>query len=334
MNRSHPLSRLEAADFINRSQRPVPRFYGDALVAAARDDPRIVCLAADLAAPTETDLFRETFPDRFHNVGIAEANMIGLAGGMARCGEIPFVHTFCAFATRRCYDQIILQAAYPNLPVKIVGFLPGVATLMGVSHQAIEDVAAMRAVPNMMVLEPSGPEYFAAAVRLALAHEGPVYLRLKRPETPPDGTVAAEPLESGRGILRRDGADLTVIAAGLAVAEAVAAADQLAAEGIAASVVDMASLKPLDASLVLDRAKATGAIVTAENHTVVGGLGSAVAEVLCDAGIGVPFLRVGVADRFAEGGSTPYLFRKFGLDSTAIAGAARQVVQRKVPGSG
>lgn len=326
---STKLSRLEAADFIDRSQRPNPRFYGEALVEAARCDPRITCLTADLAAPTETDLFRDTFPDRFHQVGIAEANMIGLAGGMARCGEIPFVHSFCVFATKRCYDQITMQAAYPNLPIKIVGFLPGVSTLLGVSHQAIEDVALMRAVPNMLVIEPSGPAQFAGAVQAALDHEGPAYLRMKRPETPPLCDVTPEPLEKGKARLMRDGSDLTIIAAGMSVSEALAAADALARDGINASVVNMSSLKPIDADIILDRAKTTGAIVTAENHTVIGGLGSAVAEVLCDAGIGLPFRRVGLQDCYAEGGSTRYLFQKYGIDAAAIADAARAVLAGK-----
>lgn len=323
------LSRLEAADFIDRSQRPNPRYYGDALVEAARRDPRITCLTADLAAPTETDLFRDTFPDRFYQVGIAEANMIGVAGGMARCGDIPFVHSFCVFATKRCFDQITMQAGYPNLPVKIVGFLPGVSTLLGVSHQAIEDVALMRAVPNMLVIEPAGPEQFAAAVQAALDHDGPAYLRMKRPETPPEGPVTQVPLTIGKGTLLRDGPALTIIAAGMSVPHALGAAEVLAAEGVDASVVNMASLKPIDAELILDRAKATGAIVTAENHTVIGGLGSAVAEVLCDAGIGLPFRRVGLQDCYAEGGSTPYLFKKYGIDASAIAAAARAVFAAK-----
>jgi len=324
-----PMSKLAAADFINRSQQEMPRFYGEALVAAARRDSRIVCLSADLTAPTETDLFRDTFPDRFHNTGIAEANMLGVAGGLARGGEIPFAHSFCCFVTKRCYDQISMQAAYPNLPVKVVGFLPGLSTLLGVSHQALEDVAIMRALPNMTVVEPSGPEYFAAAVEVALAHDGPVYLRMKRPESPPAAAVESQPLQLGRGILRRAGEDLTIIAAGLSVAEADAAADELAHDGVAASVVDMASLKPLDAALVLERAAATGAVVTAENHSIIGGLGAAVAEVLCEAGVGVPFKRVGVRDCFAEGGSTAYLFAKYRIDRAAIAAAARDVLRRK-----
>jgi transketolase len=323
------LTKLEAADFINRSFKPLPRTYGDALVDAALADPRIVCLSADLTPPTETDRFRDELPDRFHNVGIAEANMIGIAGGMARSGEIPFVHSFCAFVTKRCFDQITMQAAYPNLPVKIVGFLPGVATILGVSHQALEDVAIMRSVPNMMVMEPAGPEYHRAAVQLALQHPGPVYLRMKRPEKPPEQAIEQKSLEYGKAMLLRDGTDVTIIASGLEVPQAMAAASQLAEENIDAAVVDMHTIKPLDSDRIIERARATGAIVTAENHSVIGGLGSAVAETLADAGIGLPFQRVGVKDHFCEGGTTAWLMQKFGLDSMAIAQACRQVVQRK-----
>lgn len=323
------LTRLEASDFINRSFKPLPRSYGDALVEAALHDERIVCLSADLTPPTETDRFRDELPERYLNVGIAEANMIGIAGGMARSGEIPFVHSFCAFVTKRCFDQITMQAAYPNLPVKIVGFLPGIATLLGVSHQAIEDIALMRTVPNMMVLEPSGPEYHQAAVAMALLHPGPVYLRMKRPEIPPDEPVNAKSLEFGKGIVQREGSDITIIAAGLEVSEALKAATELAAHDIQATVVDMPMIKPIDASLILKLARETGAIVTAENHSIIGGLGSAVSEVLTDAGIGLPFRRVGVQDHFCEGGTTAYLLEKFGLDSTAIASACVDVMQRK-----
>lgn len=322
------LTKLEAADFINHSFKQLPRAYGDALLEAARSDPRIVCLSADLTPPTETDLFRDELPERFHNVGIAEANMIGIAGGMARSGEIPFCHSFCAFITKRVLDQITMQAAYPNLPVKIVGFLPGVATMLGVSHQAIEDVAALRAVPNMAIFEPSGIEYHASVVRMALEWNGPAYLRMKRPENPPD-VFEPRQLEIGKGVIRRDGDDVTIICSGILVSEALKAAKILAREGISPTIVDMASLKPIDAGIVVDQAKATGAIVTAENHNVIGGLGSAVAEVLADAGIGLPFKRIGVQDHFCEGGTTPFLLKKFKMDKTAIAAAVRETVERK-----
>lgn len=254
--------------------------------------------------------------------------MIGMAGGMARSGEIPFTHSFCAFTTKRVLDQITMQAAYPNLPVKIVGFLPGVATLLGVSHQAIEDVAIMRAIPNMAIFEPSGPEYHAAMVEMALAWEGPCYIRMKRPETTPED-FTPKTLEIGKGVLRRNGSDLTIISAGLCVAEALIAADNLAKQGIEASVVDMASLKPIDEALICECARNTGAIVTAENHSIIGGLGSAVAECLMDAGIGLPFKRVGIKDQFCEGGTTPYLMHKFGLDHIAIHQAGLDVVRQK-----
>lgn len=323
------LTKLEAADFINRSFKPLPRSYGDALVEAALQDERIVCLSADLTPPTETDRFRDELPKRYHNVGIAEANMIGIAGGMARSGEIPFAHSFCAFITKRCFDQITMQAAYPNLPVKIVGFLPGIATLLGVSHQAIEDIALMRSVPNMMVLEPSGPEYHKAAVEMALEHAGPVYLRMKRPEAPPEEPLVARSLEYGRGIVQRKGSDITIVASGLEVGESLRAAEQLANNGIEAAVLDMPMIKPIDHALILKQATTTGAMVTAENHSVVGGLGSAVSEVLAEAGIGLPFKRVGVQDQFCEGGTTGYLLEKFGLDSRAIERACTEVLKRK-----
>ena len=325
---SKTLTQLEAADFINRSFKPLPRSYGDALVEAALQNDQIVALCADLVPPTETDRFRDEFPDRFLNTGIAEANMIGMAGGMARSGEIPFCHSFCAFITKRVLDQITMQAAYPNLPVKIVGFLPGIATILGVSHQAIEDVAIMRAVPNMAIFEPSGPEYHAAMVTMALEWEGPVYLRMKRPDTTPEA-FTPQPLQIGKGVVRRDGGDITIISAGICVNEALIAADTLAKDGIEARVIDMASIKPIDEELIIQSAHKTGAIVTVENHSTIGGLGSAVAETLMDAGIGLPFKRVGIQDQFCEGGTTTYLMHKFGIDHVGITEAVINTVNRK-----
>jgi len=325
---SKTLTQLEAADFINRSFKPLPRSYGDALVEAALKDDRIVALCADLVPPTETDRFRDELPDRFLNTGIAEANMIGMAGGMARSGEIPFCHSFCAFTTKRVLDQITMQAAYPNLPVKIVGFLPGIATILGVSHQAIEDVAIMRAVPNMAIFEPSGPEYHAAMVKMALEWDGPVYLRMKRPDTTPEA-FTPQPLEIGKGVIRREGSDITIISAGICIPEALTAAETLAKDGIEARIVDMASIKPIDENLILESAQKTGAIITVENHSIIGGLGSAVAETLMEAGIGLPFKRVGINDQFCEGGTTSYLMNKFGIDHSGIEESARDILSRK-----
>ena len=328
---SKTLTQLEAADFINRSFKPLPRSYGDALVEAALKDERIVALCADLVPPTETDRFRDELPDRFLNTGIAEANMIGMAGGMARSGEIPFCHSFCAFITKRVLDQITMQAAYPNLPVKIVGFLPGIATILGVSHQAIEDVAIMRAVPNMAIFEPSGPEYHAAIVEMALEWDGPVYLRMKRPDTTPK-PFTAQPLKIGKGVIRREGSDITIISSGICVPEALKAAEDLFKDGIHARIIDMASIKPLDEELILESAQKTGAMITVENHSIIGGLGSAVAETLVEAGIGLPFKRIGIQDQFCEGGTTAYLMNKFSIDHIGIKQAAHSILNGKTKG--
>lgn len=290
-----------------------PRSYGKALLAAAKADTRIVCLGADLTQPTETYLFRDQIPDRFFMLGIQEANMIGVAGGMARAGDIPFAHSFCVFITRRVYDQIAMQAAYPNLPVKLVGFIPGLNTSLGVSHQAIDDVALMRALPNMTVFEPCGPEQIDGAVKATLAHNGPVYLRMSIAERKPDQTVPLLPLNRGEGIVMREGSDVAIIAAGTMVAEAIKAHDQLKEGGISATVANFASLKPIDAGLVEKLARTHKAIVTAENHSIIGGLGSAVAETLALSDLRPRFAMIGVRDVFAEGGTTAYLMDRYGL---------------------
>ena len=323
------LDALRVGDFNTRGATvPLRRVYGEALVEAARSDPRIVCLNADLASPTETDLFRDTLPDRYHQAGIAEANMIGMAGGMARAGDIPFVHSFCVFATRRCYDQIAMQAAYPRANVKIVGTIPGLTTLLGVSHQAIDDIALMRALPGMVVLEPSGPEEIRAAVRAMVAHDGPVYMRLKRADPSQPTGFAEQPLEIGGSRTVRHGPDGLLLACGLMVDAALVAADRLERRGLSVEVVSVGSIKPLDPSLI-ERARRAGTVVTAENHSVIGGLGSAVAEALMEAGVRCGFERVGVRDTFAEGGSTPYLLAKYGLDSEAIVAAFERARARR-----
>lgn len=295
------------------------RSYGAALLAAAHADPRIVCLGADLSQPTETAAFRDTLPDRFFMMGIQEANMIGAAGGMARSGDIPFCHSFCVFVTRRVYDQVAMQVAYPKLPVKIVGFIPGLATELGVSHQAIDDLALMRALPNMAVIEPSGPEQVGAAVAAALAYDGPVYLRLALNRAKGGETAPLQSFKLGSGQVLREGAAVAILAIGGMVAEALKAADLLVSQGVSATVVNMASLKPLDAGLVRDLVGRHRLLVTAENHSVIGGLGSAVAEVLADVGAGVRLVRIGVRDEFAEGGTTAYLMDKYGLSAPHIA---------------
>ena len=305
-----------------------PRIYGEALLELARERPEIVCLSADLTSSTEIDLFRDALPERFFNLGIAEANAVGVAAGMARCGDIPFFHSFSVFSSRRPFDQIAMQLAYPRTNVKLVGFLPGLTTLLGVSHQAIDDLAILRALPNMTLIEPSGPEQMRSAVRAAAEHRGPVYLRMKRAEARPAREV---PLTIGRGQVLIDGDDGVVFACGLMVEVALAAAANLAHDGIKLSVVNLPTIKPLDEELVISQARRCGVVVTAENHTIIGGLGSAVAETLMEAGVHAGLARVGIKDTFAEGSSTPYLLQKYGLNAENVIAAfhrARQVSGR------
>lgn len=299
--------------------------YGAALIALAQERPEVVCVGCDLTGPTETDLFRDTLPERFFNIGMAEANAVGVAAGMARAGEIPFVNTFSVFVSRRAYDQIAMQVAYPRTNVKLVGFMPGLTTPGGVTHQAIEDLALMRALPNMTVVEPADANEIAAAVRAMADHEGPVYMRIKRGEVPVMESTAGRDFSVGPAQVVREGGDVAIFACGLMVTLALDAAERLAHEGVEATVVKVSTLKPLDTSTIAAVAARTGSVVTAENHSIVGGLGSAVAETLMEAGVACRYARVGIRDTFAEGASAPYLFEKYGLTSAAIAGACRSL---------
>ena len=299
------------------------RSYGAALYRAAQADSRIVCLSADLARATETLLMRERMPERFFSLGIQEANMIGVASGMARCGDIPFAHSFCVFVTRRVYDQVAMQVAYPRTNVKIVGFIPGLTTQLGVSHQAIDDIALMRSLPNMTVVEPCGPEQVPAAVRAAIAHEGPVYLRLSLASQAAEATRPLMTLDIGRGQVMVEGTDVAILATGMMVGQALEARDLIAQHGLSATVVNIHTLKPLDTQLLGRLARSHRAVLTAENHSTIGGLGAAVAEHLAVHSLPVRFAMVGVRDTFAEGGNTPYLMKKYGLDAQHIAAASR-----------
>lgn len=244
-------------------------------------------------------------------------------------GDTPFVHSFCVFLTRRVYDQVAMQAAYPKTNVKLVGFLPGLATTLGVSHQAIDDIALMRALPNMIVIEPSGPAQIASAVRAAAAYDGPVYLRMERAaEALPEDAELLD-LDIGAAQILRPGADIALFACGLMVDKALRAAQTLAAKGIDASVVNVHTIKPLDEKTVCEVAERCGAVVTAENHSVIGGLGDAIAHSLQEHNVYVAMKRVGVADVFAEGGTMPYLVKKYGLDVEHIVSAAEAAVALK-----
>jgi transketolase len=308
--------------------------YGEALLALAHRRPEILCLGADLTRQTETDIFRDAIPDRFINVGMAEANMIGIAGGLARAGHTVFINTFGVFCTRRCYDQIAMAIAYPNLNVKIVGFMPGLSSPGGPSHQAIEDVALMRALPNMTVVDPADALEITQAVTAVADHKGPVYLRLKRGEIPLifEDDHRFE-LGMAQVIAGGENCDVCIVGAGMMIPAALAAARALEENGVSARVVNAPVIKPLDKATVVAAARKSRIVITAENHTVVGGLGSAVAEAMAEAGVAAPLRRIGIEDVFAESGSREYLFSRYGLSTQNIIDAVWQglAINRPVP---
>ena len=304
--------------------------YGEALVALAEEYPELVVLDADLSGSTMTKGFAKAHPDRFFNIGIAEANMTGIAAGLAACGKKPFTNTFAMFAAGRAFEQVRNSIAYPRLNVKVVGSHGGLSVGEdGATHQCIEDYAIMRAIPNMMVLSPcDGPE-MRLAVKALLDYDGPAYLRLGRlaVESVTD-SIPGYSFRLGKGAVLRDGADATVIATGMMVQMALQAARTLAEEGVSVRVVDMHTIKPLDYELVLKAALETRCIVTAEEHTVIGGLGSAVAEFLAEH-CPVPVLRHGVHDEFGRSGKAQAVLEAYGLTPAGIADQVRQALKRK-----
>lgn len=306
--------------------------YGEALLTLGRRRSDIICLGADLTRQTETDLFRDLIPERFINVGMAEANMISIAGGLARSGHTVFVNTFGVFCTRRCFDQIAMAVAYPALKVKIVGFMPGLSSPGGPSHQAIEDVALMRSLPNMTVVEPADATEIRQAVEAIAAIPGPVYMRLKRGEIP-EIFEREHRLDLQKAQILTGGgrSDICLIASGMMIPAALAAAQTLADRGIEVTTVNVPVIKPLDRDTVLAAVRATRAVVTVENHTTIGGLGSAVAEAMAEAGAGVPLRRIGVPDVFAESGSREFLFSKYGLDTQSVLNAAWKLLRHEGP---
>jgi transketolase len=302
--------------------------YGDTLAELGESNAAIVALDADLSGSTKTSVFAKKFPERFFNMGIAEANMVGTAAGLAAVGKVPFVSTFAIFAAGRAWEQIRQSVAYPKANVKIVATHGGVTVGEdGGSHQSVEDIAIMRAVPNMTVIVPAdGPET-KAVIKTVAAYKGPVYVRLGRNKVP---TVFEEgsSFEIGKGKEVLAGTDLTFITTGLMTAQAMVAAETLKKEGISARVVHIATVKPLDAELITKAAQETGAIVTAEEHSIVGGLGGAVAELLADT-CPVPIKRVGVKDRFGTSGKAEELLKYFGLMPDDLVEAAKEVLTRK-----
>ncbi|MEW5921947.1 MAG: transketolase family protein [Bacillota bacterium] len=302
--------------------------YGQALVELGRRYSEVVVLDADLSKSTRTALFAGEFPLRFFNLGISEADMMGTAAGLAASGYIPFASTFGVFATGRVYDQIRNSIAYPRLNVKIVATHTGITVGEdGASHQALEDIALMRVLPNMTVVAPADGYQTAQAVKAIAAYNGPVYLRLGRPKVP--RVIPPElPFTLGKAQLLRPGRDLTLVAAGIMVGIALEAAALLQAEGLEAAVLNMHTIKPLDGDLLLQQAMRTGAVVTAEEHSIIGGLGGAVAELLGES-YPVPVLRAGIRDIFGQSGTPEALMQKYGLTAQALVQLARAAVQMK-----
>ena len=303
--------------------------YGQTLIELGNERQDIVVMDADLAAATKTGMFKKAHPDRFFNAGIAEGNMMSIAAGLASCGKTVFASSFAMFAAGRAFEQIRNSIAYPHLNVKIAASHAGISVGEdGATHQCCEDIAIMRAIPGMVIINPADAPEAKAAVRAAADYDGPVYLRLGRLAVPVFNEENVD-FAIGKGKVMREGADVTIIATGLEVNEAMIAADTLAAEGIDARVVNMGTIKPIDKDIILQAAAETGAIVTAEEHNIIGGLGSAVAEVLVESGKPVPMLRVGVEDTFGRSGPALELLDLYGLTAPHIVDKVKAVLALK-----
>ncbi|MBO5008655.1 MAG: transketolase family protein [Clostridia bacterium] len=302
--------------------------YGKALADLGKEYD-IVVLDADLSKSTKTDTFKKEFPDRFINMGIAEQNMMSTAAGLASCGKVVFASSFAMFAAGRAFEQIRNSICYPKLNVKIGATHAGISVGEdGATHQCLEDIGIMRTIPNMVVINPADDVEARAAVKAAVLHDGPVYLRFGRLAVPVLYDEAEYEFEIGKGVLLEDGTDVSIVATGLMVEPALEAKKMLAAEGINARVINIHTIKPIDRDILVKAAKETGAIVTCEEHNVIGGLGSAVAEVLCEEAP-VPMERVGVKDAFGKSGVPADLLKEYGLTAEDIAAAAKKAVSRK-----
>ena len=301
--------------------------YGSALVELAAEHDDFVVFDADLAAATKTGKFKDAYPDRFFDAGIAEGNMIGMAAGVATTGRVAFASTFAMFAAGRAFEQVRNSVGYPHLNVKIGATHAGISVGEdGATHQCCEDIALMRAIPGMTVISPADDVEARAAVRAAYELDGPVYLRFGRLAVPVFNDPETYEFKLGKGVLLREGGDVTIVATGLMVAAALQAAEALAASGVSAEVINVHTIKPLDADLIVESARRTGRVVTCEEHSVIGGLGSAVCDALAER-YPVPVKKVGVNDVFGESGPAVDLLHKYGLDAEGIVSAVRDYVK-------
>lgn len=301
--------------------------YGNALVELGKEKEDLVVLDADLAAATKTGIFKKAFPERHIDCGIAEANMTGIAAGMSTCGYVPFISTFAMFAAGRSFEQVRNSIGYPHLNVKIGATHAGISVGEdGATHQCNEDLALMREIPGMVVINPSDDIEAKAAVRAAYEHAGPVYLRFGRLAVPVINDRPDYHFEIGKGVVLKEGTDVTIFATGLCVSSALETSEKLKEDGIDAEIVNIHTIKPIDRELVIASAKKTGKVVTAEEHSVIGGLGSAVAEVLSEEAP-TKLLRIGVGDVFGESGPAKELVAKYGLDGTGIYEKVKKFVK-------
>lgn len=316
------MSEMTKTDIKNKIQNAVKtatrESYGNALLELGKEKDNLYVLDADLAAATKTGIFKKAFPERHIDCGIAESNMMGIAAGLALTGKVPFVSSFAMFVAGRAFEQVRNSIGYPHLNVKIGATHAGISVGEdGATHQCNEDIALMRMIPGMTVICPADDIEAKAAVKAAYEIDGPVYLRFGRLAVPVINDNTDYKFEVGKGVLLRDGSDITIIATGLCVSETLLAADMLAADGIDARVINIHTIKPLDTELIVKAAKETSMIVTVEEHSIIGGLGSAVAEALVE-NCPVNMLRIGIEDVFGESGPATELITKYGLDAQGI----------------
>lgn len=302
--------------------------YGNALTELAEQYPNLVVLDADLAAATKTGIFKKAYPERHIDCGIAECNMMGIAAGLATTGKIPFVSSFAMFAAGRAFEQVRNSIGYPHLNVKIGATHAGITVGEdGATHQCNEDIALMRTIPGMVVMCPADDVEAKAAVRAAVEYDGPVYIRFGRAAVPVINDTPDYKFEIGKGTVVREGTDVTIVATGICVDSALGAAEKLAAEGISAEVINICTIKPLDEDIIIKSAKKTGKVVTAEEHSVIGGLGSAVCDALCKS-YPTPVYKIGMQDCFGESGSAAALVQKYKLDAQGVYEQVKEFVNK------
>lgn len=292
--------------------------YGNALIEIGKENPNLVVLDADLAEATKTGMFKKVFPERHIDCGIAESNMVGVAAGLSLTGKIPFISSFAMFIAGRAFEQVRNSIGYPHLNVKIGATHAGITVGEdGASHQCNEDIALMRTIPGMVVMCPADDVEAKAAVRAAVEYEGPVYIRFGRAAVPVINDKPDYKFEIGKGTIVKEGTDVTIVATGICVDSALGAAAKLEAEGISAEVINICTIKPLDEEIIIKSAKKTGKVVTAEEHSVIGGLGSAVCDALCKS-CPTPVYKIGMQDKFGESGSAADLIKKYKLDADGV----------------